>query len=191
VRIFKQLDFDCSDLGGKLIRFLERVEGFNARVYYDYINELAHHEGITVRDFFDKNYIARHDVLMVQKDVYYTKEQMEKYSRIAKELSWIDREENGYYIIVPKTISEFKQEGEYQHNCVYVNGYVNLVIERQSIIVFLREKQDKSYVTIEFDYETFDVIQALGRFNKKIDNNLYRYIVSLGRRLHCEHLSQE
>ena len=86
---------------------------------------------------------------------------------------------NGYFIKIPKNISEFKYEGEKQHNCVYANGYYEKVINRQSIVVFLRKETDVPYVTIEFDYETFEVLQAYGKYNQKIDDNLYQYIVDL------------
>ena len=45
---------------------------------------------------------------------------------------------------------------------------------------------DTSYVTIEFDYETFEVLQALGKYNKRIDPDLYRHIVQLGKQLYYE-----
>lgn len=78
-----------------------------------------------------------------------------------------------------------------QHNCVYTCRYYELVIKRQSIVVFLREEKDVPYITIEFDYETFEVLQAYGKYNRRIDNDLYQYIVELGERLRCEMLSQE
>ena len=40
----------------------------------------------------------------------------EEYEKIAKELSWIDRKENGYFITVPKTIDAFMDEGIMQNN---------------------------------------------------------------------------
>ena len=44
------------------------------------------------------------------------------------------------------------------------------------------------YVTIEFDYETFDVLQAYGKYNRVLERSLYCYIVGLGRRLCRERL---
>jgi hypothetical protein len=52
--------------------------------------------------------------------------------------------------------------------------------------VFLRQKKDQPYVTIEYDYETFKVRQALGKYNKRIDSELYQYIVDLGKQLYYE-----
>jgi hypothetical protein len=155
------------------------------------VSLLTTYPGVIIEDFFDKNYIERCDVIRRERlNIYHDWQTDKKYTRVAKSLSWIDREENGYFIIVPKTIAEIRYEGENQHNCVYDCGYYDYVINRRSIIVFLREKKDISYVTIEFNYETFDVLQALGKFNKKIDSDLYEYIVNLGKRLNRERYNQ-
>ena len=52
--------------------------------------------------------------------------------------------------------------------------------------MFLRQENDKPYVTIEFDYHTFEVLQALGKYNKTIDPDLYQYVVDLGKQLYYE-----
>ena len=88
--------------------------------------------------------------------------------------------------MVPKTIDDFKNEGDAQHNCVYRLKYYRKVIDHKSIIVFLRKEKEESYVTIEYDYNTFKVLQALGKFNRKIDLDLYQYIVQLGKKLYYE-----
>lgn len=183
---YSNLGFDCSDLVKKLINFFKKIDRFDAAVYHDYINELANHPDITVKDFFDKNYIDRHNVMMEEKNIIYTRQDIEEDRQAAQELSWIDREENGYFIIVPKNISELKYEGNMQHNCVYTNRYCKYVIRGVSIIVFLRKEKDTPYVTIEFDYETFEVLQAYGKFNRDIDKDLYQYIVDLGKRFYYE-----
>jgi hypothetical protein len=110
---------------------------------------------------------------------------------VASELSWIDREENGYHIIIPKSIPEFKYEGQMQHNCVYTLAYYRKVIDRKSIIVFVRRDKDIPFVTVEFDYNTFVVWQAYGKYNRSIETELYEYICDLGKRLHFERLSHE
>jgi hypothetical protein len=57
--------------------------------------------------------------------------------------------------------------------------------------VFLRKNKTVPYVTIEYDYNTFEVLQALGKYNNKIDPELYKYIEDLGKALHEERISQE
>lgn len=183
---YKRSSLDIADLDKRLIGFLRKLEGFEAALYNDYVSELIRQDGVTVRDLFDKNYIERHDIMMQEKEVFSTQEERNEYAKIAKELSWIDREENGYFIIVPKSISQFKKEGNIQHNCVYTGKYFKRVINRRSVIVFLRKELAIPYVTIEFDYFTFEVLQAYGKYNQRIDSDLYNYIVELGKRLSYE-----
>ena len=76
-------------------------------------------------------------------------------------------------------------EGTMQHNCVY-----SAAINRESIIVFLRKEKDVPYVTIEFDYETFEVIQARGKYNQSLGPHLRQYVADLGKRLYCEYHSR-
>lgn len=201
---FAWLGFDTTDLGKKLINFTKKVDFLDAGMYCDYIEDLAQCPGVTEQDFFDKNYIERHNILhrelmeryerrraemlarRYHKDENQVANEKEAYEKIAKELSWIDRKENGYFIIVPKTIDAFMDEGMMQHNCVYSNRYYARVIAKRSIVVFLRKEENTSFVTIEFDYETFEVLQALGKYNKRIDPELYDYVVKLGKQLYYE-----
>ena len=190
-QLFNQHQFDLSDLDRKLIHFLSKTEDFNYVVYVDYIRCIADNPGITVDDIFDREYENRHFDMMRERRVFYTTKDSNDYSQIAQELSWIGREENGYYIIIPQKIDEFKHEGQIQNNCVYTSEYFRDVIDRQSIITFLRKEKNTPFVTIEFDYETFEVRQAYGKYNCEIDEELYNYIVDLGKRLKMERLAQE
>ena len=191
-----QLNFDCSKLDEKLMAFLRKQDWFAPGVYEDYINLLSYQRGVGIEDYFDKNYLERHDAIMEERRkasqesiAQRDKKANEGYIPAAKELSWIDREENGYFIHVPKNVEEFRTEGDVQHNCVYTAGYYNKVIRKESIIVFLRKTIDIPYVTIEFDYETFEVLQAHGKYNRALESSLYQYVVGLGRRLCRERLS--
>lgn len=186
-----RLGFDCPDVEKKLISFLKKVEHFHPVIYEDYINMLVDEPGVTLQDFFDKDYVDRHFAMSRERNMYASQSDIAAYAQVAQELAWIDREENDYFIIVPKTIAEIRIEGAAQHNCVYTGQYFLSVIDRESIIVFLRKEKNKSYVTIEFDYETFEVYQAYGKHNSWIDPELYQYIVDLGQRLCVEMHSQQ
>jgi hypothetical protein len=186
-----QLGLACADLDKKIIGFLQKVDRFNPRIYNDYINLLAVQPGVTLQDFFDKDYIDRHFILAEQSQVSYTAKEAEEYRKVVEELSWIDREENDYFIIIPKNIADFRHEGAMQHHCVYTNKYYQTVTRRESIIVFLRKEKDVPFVTIEYDYETFEVWQAFKKFNAPVAPELYEYIVKLGERLHYEMRSHQ
>ena len=69
--------------------------------------------------------------------------------------------------------------------------YFKDVINKESIIVFLRKTKETPYITIEFDYNTFGVRQAHGKYNSNLDDELYEYIVDLGKRLYEERRSYE
>lgn len=191
MRTFKELNFDTSDLMKRLVQFVKKVEFLDTDIYYDYIRAISHQNGTTIKDFFDKDYIERHNILVRLRQQRYTLQEEKNYSLVAKELSWIDREYNGYYIVVPKNIKAFKEEGDIQHNCVYQLGYYNAVINKQSIIVFLRKDKNLPYVTIEYDYETFEVLQARGKYNQSLNEDLYQCVVDLGKILFIEKHSMQ
>ena len=193
--LISHLGLDTSDLDRRLVNFLKKQEHFQSALYEDYINLLSDEPELSLADFFDKDYRARHWAMvqqrMLQKKLESRPHIELAYANIAKELSWIDREENGYHIIVPKTIADFYEEGTAQHNCVFTREYYLAMIRRYSIIVFLRKEKEKSFITIEYDYDTFEVCQALGKYNDSIAPELYEYIVNLGKRLNYEMRSHQ
>ena len=170
----------------KIIDFIKKIETFDVGVYSDYINLLSRQRGVTLKDFFDKDYVNRHDVLVFEMNSNCSYQTAKQYEKEAKNLIWIDRKVDEYYIIVPKSIDDFKYEGQFQHNCVYVNAYYEDVIDQRSIIVFLRKEPNMPFVTIEYDYQTFYVNQARGKYNSKLDEDLHQFVVELGKQLRYE-----
>lgn len=189
--IFKRLGFDTTDLMQRLIRFVKKVEVLDVGIYADFVSNMANRHGVKISDFFDKNYIEIHNQMLQKNEFGYTEKEEIDYAVVAKELSWIDREYKGYHIVLPKCIDDFRVEGDVQHICVFHMGYYEYVINKRSVIVFLRKEKDVPYVTIEFDYETFEVLQARGKYNQELDKELYKDIVDLGKKLHYEKLSKQ
>lgn len=187
----KTLNLDCSNLYKKVVDFLKKIDIFDIAIYKDYIRLLSTIPNVAVRDFFDKDYITRHNALATEKNASYSFKEAEEYKKAAKELMWIDRKVDDYYIVVPKTIDDFKYEGQIQHNCVFVAKYYKDVISRRSIIVFLRENKQIPFVTIEYDYNTFEVVQAREKYNQKLDKDLFQFVVSLGKKLSLERNDSE
>ena len=152
---------------------------------------LADTPGVTAQDFFDKDYLARHDALLAERIIVHTPWDETNYQQAAQALAWIDREENDYFISIPKTINDFRYEGSIQHNCVYTCMYFRKVINRSSIIIFLRKEKEEPFVTIELDYCSFEIKQALGKYNRRIDAELYSSIENLTKELYFETISRE
>lgn len=183
--------FDVSVINKKLVGLIRRDEYFIPAVYRDYISQISRMNDITIDDVFDIDYHDRHFDYQMEARVYYTMAEAKQYKQTAEELSWIDRQENGYYIIIPKTIEDFKFEGHTQHNCVYTMQYYKKVMNKISIIIFLRKKENEPFVTIELDYETCEIKQALGKYNQPLDPDLYSYIENLAKELRFEMISRD
>ena len=64
-----RLGCDVSDMEKRLVNFLKKTDNFSESVYSDYIRLLANNRDITVNDFFDKNYINRHDILAQERRI--------------------------------------------------------------------------------------------------------------------------
>ena len=183
--IFRVRKFDTSNLYSKIVAFVNKVEEFDLNIYYDYLRLLCDRYQVESGDVFAEDYIDRYYAMSFGSKSYSYMES-QRYNMVVQELTWIDREEDGYYITVPKTIEEFRKEGEIQSICVYNMRYYNYVSEKKSIIVFLRKEKDTPYVTIEYDYASFKVLQARLKFNKVPDKELVKYIEDLGKRLYRE-----
>ena len=137
---FKKLCLPISQMDQRLIAFVKCVKNFDVRVYCRYILRLPQNtQEVTVSDLFDEDYEEIYNAMMKRGYDYYSSIDEINYERVANELSWIDREDNGYFIRIPKTIEEFRQEGISQHICVYNAGFFYDVIDHKSIIVFLRK----------------------------------------------------
>lgn len=75
-----------------------------------------------------------------------------------------------YNMILPKSIDDLVREGKEMNHCV--GGYVDRVIRRESLILFLREADNpnKSYVTIEVRPTTNKIQQIRCNSNAKLTN---------------------
>ena len=66
--------------------------------------------------------------------------------------------ESEYVIMLPKKVVDIVQEGQMQHNCV--GSYVRKVLGRNSLIFFIRKKDDTehSFVTAEYAHDRLNQI---------------------------------
>ena len=74
-------------------------------------------------------------------------------------------ENDTFMVVIPKTGQEIRQEGRSNRNCV--SSYVNSVADNQTIIVFVRYKNnpEKSFITCEIRPNTLRIVQFLEKFN--------------------------
>ena len=83
---------------------------------------------------------------------------IEKFKERAKELkeyNW-NPEEGKYKFIVPQVPTDVLEEADMQSNCLVTANYMQRVVNKTSIIIFMRNKEtpDRSYITIEIIGDT-------------------------------------
>ena len=81
-----------------------------------------------------------------------------------------DTQQNKYGIILPKDAQDLIREGKLMRHCVA--SYVDRVISKQTIILFLRRAQDLEtpYVTIEVNPDDMQICQVKAKANAKLDD---------------------
>jgi len=104
---------------------------------------------------------------------------------------------NGEILIEPlKSVSEFIQEGDELHHCVFTNEYFN----REDTLILSAKISGQRVETIQFDLKNMDVVQSRGLFNKNtiyheeilkiVDQNKHLIQQCKRRELNVEHSSK-
>lgn len=85
---------------------------------------------------------------------------------------WYENDE--YIIVVPNNVKDFIEEGNNLHHCVAT--YVNRVVKKQCVIVFIRKKEspDKSLYTAEIVGDK--IVQLRSKYNKSADKGFASFI---------------
>lgn len=82
-----------------------------------------------------------------------------------------------YSIILPKSISDVINEGKTMHHCV--GSYVDRIIQKKSVIYFLRKAGDlegRSVATFEVNPLSDSIVQIQAPYNKKPDEKAINFI---------------
>lgn len=79
------------------------------------------------------------------------------YPLYQRQFSW---EYGEYVMVVPRGAEDIIREGQDNHNCVGHNGYIQEMAEKNTVILFLRNKEapNKSFFTVE--YRSGKVVQC-------------------------------
>ena len=143
-----------------IIKYVEKqmnIDGHGAiwifREFADYLN-MCDLMGIE-HDKFPSNIVSAHDnvskAFMAKKDVMSDKAIALVAKEAEKHIPVNEKYMNSDYVItLPHSINDVVQEGQSQHNCV--GSYVSKIVERRSIVFFVRKKDEpeQSFVTAEF-----------------------------------------
>ena len=77
-----------------------------------------------------------------------------------------------FIVIVPKTLQDFTDEGNMQHNCVG-HYYHNSIIEGRNLVYFIRKKStpNHSYITNRYSVEYHETVETRKFANAQNDDN--------------------
>ena len=154
-----------------LLNYFQKSNIYNNRsigFLKDYL-EMAQLMGVKP-DLYPKNYEAAHDNMMLA----YKAKENEYADKVLHTLhiNSVDciPEDEEYTIVMPDSVRDLVTEGRNQRNCVA--SYVGQIQRKNSIIFFVRKKEDidESYITAEYDVRIKKLYQIKYRFNNEVYN---------------------
>lgn len=134
---------------------------------------------------------AEHDKAVIERNEAAAKRREETANNMYKAISQRFKKANKIYsyhsgklfVRPAKNAAEIIEEGRILHHCVGGDTYLNAHAEKESIILFLRKKENTPYITIEME-PTGEIVQWYGAYDekpdeKKIDRWLNKYVKQL------------
>lgn len=138
----------------------------DATLWFDYLDLLSDFNFDTHNSCYvcPKDLKAEHDKLMIRKN----KRQLE--DRLKEAAKWENqykREKGAFFdicfrdddivISVLHSVSEFVEEGQNMHHCVFTNGYFK---KKDTLILSAKDKEGKRIETIELNLRSMQIIQS-------------------------------
>ena len=115
-----------------------------------------------------KDLQAAHDMVQLKAEIKDAAKLREDFAAAMKSISRnLDFEMDNMIIIVPSSPDEIVAEGHALRTCVGTGGYIERVVRRECIILFLRRCEDvsKPFYTVEVDVHSRKAVQVRGMQN--------------------------
>lgn len=103
----------------------------------------------------------------------------EKFSKIAEKYIPLQRNLNDCYcVIIAKSPADLIKEGELLHHCVGRMGYDQKFVREESLIFFVRNKDNPStpFVTLEYSLNNHKILQCYADHNTRPDETVMEFI---------------
>ena len=170
----------------KIYRYCEKnhIQTWNYRDYLKAIDYL----GLDFKDsknLFPKDFKRMHDLRAneyaskkAKENEKAKKELAKKFKAKNQELRFLEFKKGFDLVLLPNTIRDLKTEGAKLHHCVGKMGYDNKVANGQSIIAFVREKDNPGipFVTVEYDMKKNRVVQCYGDHDSNPDKEVKDFV---------------
>lgn len=174
----------------KIMKYIEQQKGDSAkyafREWMDYIGFCRKLKYDLKNSFvlFPKDLKKSHDMLMNRIKVKESRAADKKiramFRKYQERFVW---KRGNYVMVVPRCAADIIKEGQDQHNCV--GGYVDDVARKETVVLFLREKEkpNKSLYTVE--YRNGQVIQCRSFANGPMTPEVKKLIKQFEKDMHC------
>ena len=171
----------------KLINYLWKQHS-SLYIYEDYLRackelELNMNED---KNRYPKEFMRWHDIRIneldskrAEIDARKRKELFENFTKVASKYLGLERNlKDAYITIIAKSPTELVYEGEQLHHCVGKMGYDQKFAKEQSLIFFIRNKNnpDVPFVTIEYSIKTKSILQCYGYRDSKPKEEVLNYV---------------
>ncbi len=101
-----------------------------------------------------------------------------KFKKVANKFVNLQHDKQDLVVLIAKSPAELIREGALLHHCVGRMGYDQKFAKEESLIFFLRHKNDLEtpYVTFEYSLKHHTVLQCYGDNDSKPDDNVLNFV---------------
>ena len=163
----------------KASKYVERV-GCNPQSYCDYI-EACYGLKLDLTDtknIYPDEFYRMHTLRVNQWDAKKNRQQYNEFKKAA--VNYVKYEFAGdiYSIVIPKKLSDLKNEGAALGHCVGKMGYDSKMIKGQSFIAFVRNNDSikEPFVTVEVELPSKRVLQCYGIHDSTPDKSVRDFV---------------
>ena len=172
---------------GKFLDYIER-QNTNFYSYRDYL-DACQYLGLDMdeeKNRYPHNFKRWHDIRIDEyrsakalKDEQERKEFYDKFAAVANKYLGLEYDKKSVYIaIIAQKPSDLTREGELLHHCVGRMGYDQKFAREESLIFFIRMKDEpeKPLVTVEYSLKNKKVLQCYGDHDSEPDDCVMEFV---------------
>ena len=106
------------------------------------------------------------------------KELLAKFKAVAEKYISLQHSKADYVVVIAMSPNELVNEGQVLHHCVGSMGYDQKFMREESLIFFVRHKEepDTPFVTVEYSPSKHKILQTHGMHNSTPDEQTMKYI---------------
>lgn len=171
-------------------RFFDYIakQNTNANTYLDYL-KACQNLGLDMtedKNLFPHDFKRWHDIRI---DQYATKKAIEdeekrkelyiQFAAVAEKcLSLQHAKRSAFIFIIAHSPADLIREGEMLHHCVGRMGYDQKFVREETLIFFIRNKQepDTPFVTVEYSLKNRKILQCYGEHDHKPSEDVLHYV---------------